>query len=441
MITAVVGIQFGDEGKGKLVDILTQRAKAVVRFQGGHNAGHTIVVEGRCTVLHLVPSGVLHEWVRCLIGNGVVLDPAALFYELDLLREAGIPAQERLGVSAACPLILPSHIALDQAREQAKGTAAIGTTGRGIGPAYEDKVARRAVRVGDLFRRECFAAKLGEVLNFHNFILEHYFHAPTIDFQQTLERYLELGERLSPLVTDVAAELSRLRHQGANVLFEGAQGTLLDIDVGTYPFVTSSNTTAGAAATGSGIGPREIDVVLGVVKAYTTRVGSGPLPTELAGNLGEALARRGREFGSTTGRARRCGWFDAVVLRRAVINNSVSCLAVTKLDVLDELDTIRVAVAYRFRGRELADAPIGAEAYATAKPIYIDLPGWKQSTVGITRYEDLPVNARGYLSKLEELAGVPIAMISTGPGREQTIIRQDPTQIDAGWEPVGLGES
>ncbi|MGH8127663.1 MAG: adenylosuccinate synthase [Gammaproteobacteria bacterium] len=422
----VVGIQWGDEGKGKLVDLLTERAHAVARFQGGHNAGHTLVVGGKKTVLHLVPSGVLREGVRCLIGNGVVLEPAALFEELDLLEAEGFPARERLAISPACPLILPSHVALDKAREKAKGAAAIGTTGRGIGPAYEDKVARRAVRVGDIFRRERFAAKLGEVLDFHNFILKNYFNAQVIDFQETLERYLSYAEALKPMVSDVTAELKRTREEGGNVLFEGAQGTLLDIDLGTYPFVTSSNTTAGAAATGTGLGPRDIDEVVGVVKAYTTRVGSGPFPTELFDQMGETLARRGKEFGATTGRPRRCGWFDAVLLRRAIVNNSVSTLAVTKLDVLDEHDTIRIAVAYRHNGQELTDAPIGADAYAIAEPVYIDLPGWKSSTVGITEYKDLPDNARSYLEKIEEISGVPIGMISTGPDRDHTIIKNHP---------------
>ncbi len=422
----VVGIQWGDEGKGKLVDLLTERVQAVARFQGGHNAGHTIVVGGKKTVLHLVPSGVLREGVRCLIGNGVVLDPAALFEELDLLEKEGVPARERLGISPACPLILPSHVALDKAREAAKGAAAIGTTGRGIGPAYEDKIARRAVRVGDLYRRERFAAKLGEVLDYHNFILKNYFNAKVIDFQETLERYLGYVEPLRPMVTDVTAEIRQVHEAGGNVLFEGAQGTLLDVDLGTYPFVTSSNTTAGAAATGTGLGPRCIDEVVGVVKAYTTRVGGGPFPTELFDQMGETLARRGKEFGATTGRPRRCGWFDAVLLRRAIINNSVSCLAVTKLDVLDELDTIRIAVAYRTNGKELTDAPIGADAYASAEPVYIDLPGWKASTVGITEYEKLPENARSYLEKIEELSGITIGMISTGPDRDHTIIRKHP---------------
>ncbi len=422
----VVGIQWGDEGKGKLVDLLTERVDAVARFRGGHNAGHTIVVGGKKTVLHLVPSGVLREGVRCLIGNGVVLDPAALFEELDLLETEGVPARERLGISAACPLILPAHVAMDKAREKAKGAAAIGTTGRGIGPAYEDKVARRAVRVGDIFRRERFAAKLGEVLDFHNFILKNYFNAPVVDFQETLERYLGYAGALHPMITDVTAEIRSIHQGGGNVLFEGAQGTLLDIDVGTYPFVTSSNTTAGSAATGTGLGPRCIDEVVGVVKAYTTRVGGGPFPTELFDQMGETLARRGKEFGATTGRPRRCGWFDAVLLRRAIINNSVSSLAVTKLDVLDELDTIRIAVAYSHDGVEVADAPIGADAYANAEPVYIDLPGWKASTVGITEYEKLPENARAYLEKIEELSGIPIGMISTGPDRDHTIIKKHP---------------
>ncbi len=421
----VVGIQWGDEGKGKLVDLLTERAHAVVRFQGGHNAGHTIVVGEKRSVLHLVPSGAMREGVRCLIGNGVVLDPGALFSELEVLEAEDVPARQRLGVSAACPLILPSHVALDQAREKAKGAGAIGTTGRGIGPAYEDKVARRAVRIGDLFRRERFAAKLGEVLDFHNFTLKNYFNARPVDFQETLERYLGYAGALEPMIADVAAELSDFRRKGANVLFEGAQGTLLDIDVGTYPFVTSSNTTAGAAATGTGIGPRGIDEVLGVVKAYTTRVGSGPFPTELLDRMGETLARRGKEFGATTGRPRRCGWFDAVVMRRAILNNSVSALAVTKLDVLDELDTIRIAVAYRQGSHQVTDAPVGADAYASAEPVYMDLPGWRTSTVGITRYQDLPANARAYLEKIEELAEIPLAMVSTGAERAQTIVLQD----------------
>lgn len=422
----VVGTQWGDEGKGKLVDVLTERAQAVVRFQGGHNAGHTIVVGGQQTVLHLVPAGMLRSGVRCLIGNGVVLDPVALFKELDMLAEAGdVQTSGRLGISAACPLILPSHVALDHARERAKGAAAIGTTGRGIGPAYEDKVARRAVRLGDLFRQERFAAKLGEVMDFHNFILKNYFSTETVDFQETLDKYLALGDRLAPIVTDVAAELREFRLAGANVIFEGGQGTLLDVDLGTYPFVTSSNTTAGAAATGSGVGPLEFDEVLGVVKAYMTRVGGGPFPTELLDEKGKSLARRGHEFGATTGRARRCGWFDAVVLRRAILNNSVSSLAVTKLDVLDDLDPIRIAIAYRNRGEELTDAPLGADAYATAEPVYLDMPGWKTSTVGMTRIDELPSKARAYLDRLEALGGVPIAMMSTGPGREATICLRD----------------
>lgn len=422
----VVGTQWGDEGKGKLVDVLTEHAQAVVRFQGGHNAGHTIVIAGKQTILHLVPAGILRDNVRCLIGNGVVLDPVALFKELDMLSATGsVQTDGRLGISAACPLILPSHVALDHAREHAKGAAAIGTTGRGIGPAYEDKVARRAVRLGDLFRQERFAAKLGEVMDFHNFILRNYFSTETVDFQQTLDQYLALGDRLRTMVTDVAAELRELRNSGANVIFEGGQGTLLDVDLGTYPFVTSSNTTAAAAATGSGLGPLEFNDVLGVVKAYMTRVGGGPFPTELLDEKGKLLARRGHEFGATTGRERRCGWFDAVVLRRALLNNSVTSLAVTKLDVLDDLDPIRIAVAYRNHGKEVTDAPLGADAYATAEPVYLDMPGWKTSTVGVTRINDLPAKARAYLDQLETIGGVPIVMMSTGPGREETICLRD----------------
>lgn len=422
----VVGIQWGDEGKGKLVDLLTEDVKAVVRFQGGHNAGHTIVIGEKKTVLHLVPSGILRPDVECLIGNGVVVEPKALFDELTMLEAAGVSTEGRLWISPACPLILPSHVALDRARERAKGTHAIGTTGRGIGPAYEDKVARRAVRVGDLLHRERFAAKLGETLDYHNFVLKQYFGVAAIDFQQTLEQYLGYAQNLAPMVNDVTARIQRLRHESENLLFEGAQGTLLDVDVGTYPFVTSSNTIAGGAATGTGIGPSYLDYVLGIVKAYTTRVGGGPFPTELLDQMGETLARRGQEFGATTGRPRRCGWFDAVALRRAIVNNGVSGLAVTKLDVLDELDTIRIAVGYQHEGKAIDGCPVGAEAYAKAEPIYEDLPGWKMSTVGVEHYRALPANARRYLERIEALAGIPIAMISTGPDRAQTIVRRHP---------------
>ncbi|HET6724628.1 MAG TPA: adenylosuccinate synthase [Gammaproteobacteria bacterium] len=422
----VIGTQWGDEGKGKVVDLLTDRVAAVARFQGGHNAGHTLVIDGEKTVLHLVPSGVLRAEVRCLIGSGVVVAPDALLDEVKSLEAKGVPARERLSISPACPLILPSHVALDKARERSKGAGAIGTTGRGIGPAYEDKVARRAVRTADLFHRERLAAKLGEALDYHNFILQHYFHAEPVAFQQVLEDFLRYAEEIGPMVGDVTALLNGYHERGESVLFEGAQGALLDVDHGTYPFVTSSNTTAGGAATGTGLGPRWFDFVLGIVKAYTTRVGAGPFPTELFDKMGEHLARRGHEFGATTGRPRRCGWFDVVLLRRAIINNSVSGLCVTKLDVLDGLDTIRICVGYKTPEGEQTIAPVGAEGIAESSPVYIEMPGWKESTVGITQYDDLPENARGYLRKLEELSGVPIDIISTGADRAETIVLRHP---------------
>ena len=421
----VIGTQWGDEGKGKVVDLLTERAAAVARFQGGHNAGHTLVIGGKKTVLSLIPSGILRAEVRCFIGNGVVLSPEALFTESDMLMEQGVPVFERLRISPQCPLILPSHVLLDQARERARGANAIGTTGRGIGPAYEDKVARRAVRVADLFQRDRFAAKLGEVLEFHNFLLEHY-RVPPVDFQQTLAAQLTLGERLKPLVIDVTRSLTELRAAGANVLFEGAQGAMLDVDLGTYPYVTSSNTTAGFAATGTGLGPRVFDGVLGIVKAYTTRVGAGPFPTELFDQYGEHLSRVGNEFGSVTGRRRRCGWFDSVALKRAIVNSSVSGLCITKLDVLDGLDTIRIGVGYRISGVVTPEPPLTVDGYADIEPVYEELPGWRESTVGVTEYAALPGNARRYLERLEALAQVPLDMISTGPDRDQTIVLRHP---------------
>jgi adenylosuccinate synthase len=422
----VIGTQWGDEGKGKVVDLLTERAAAVARFQGGHNAGHTLVIGGEKTVLSLIPSGILHPHVRCFIGNGVVLSLEALFRESLMLIDRGVPVFERLRLSPSCPLILPSHIALDRAREQARGANAIGTTGRGIGPAYEDKVARRAVRVADLFQRDRFAAKLGEVLDFHNFVLQRYFSQPPVDFQRTLDEHLALAERVKPLVADVTLELARLREQGANVMFEGAQGAMLDVDLGTYPYVTSSNTTAGFAGTGTGIGPRSFDYVLGIVKAYTTRVGGGPFPTELFDGYGEHLSRVGQEFGAVTGRRRRCGWFDAVQLRRSIIHSSVSGLCVTKLDVLDGLDVIRICVGYRMAGAAAEEPPLFADAYAEVEPVYEELPGWMQSTVGVTRFESLPANARRYLERMQKLAGAPIDLISTGPERDQTIVLRHP---------------
>ncbi len=422
----VVGTQWGDEGKGKIVDLLTDRAAAVVRFQGGHNAGHTLVIDGKKTVLHLIPSGILREGVSCLIGNGVVLSLDALVKEANALVDSGIPVFDRLKVSPGCPLILPSHAALDLAREKARGAAAIGTTGRGIGPAYEDKVSRRAVRVADLFVREKFAARLGEILDYHNFLLKNYYGAETVDFAQTLDEALAAAELVAPITVDVTQVLNDIAAAGDSILFEGAQGTFLDIDHGTYPFVTSSNTVAAAASTGTGIGPRELDYVLGIVKAYTTRVGAGPFPTELFDAMGEHLASVGAEFGATTGRPRRCGWFDAVALRRSIVNSSVSGLCVTKLDVLDELESIQICVGYEIAGERIAGLPVLVDRFAECEPVYEELPGWQTSTVGVTELDELPANARAYLARIEELAGVPVDIVSTGPDREQTIIKQHP---------------
>lgn len=422
----VVGAQWGDEGKGKVVDLLTENAAAVVRFQGGHNAGHTLVIGGQKTVLHLIPSGILRDGVDCLVGNGVVLSPEALLTEIDALEKRGVAVMERLRLSEACPLILPYHIALDKAREQKRGAQAIGTTGRGIGPAYEDKVARRAIRLGDLLDKERFAAKLAEVMEYHNFVLQRYFQVDAVDFQKVYDETLTMGERLRPLVADITLALGEHQRRGSNVLFEGAQGAMLDIDHGTYPYVTSSNTTAGGAATGTGLGPGYLDYVLGITKAYTTRVGGGPFPTELFDKTGDYLAEHGHEFGSTTGRRRRCGWFDAAVLRRSVLNNSVSGLCVTKLDVLDGLESIQVCVGYRCGQERLDYAPLGAEALASCEPIYEELLGWQQPTAGVRRYEDLPANTLAYLRRLEELTERPIAIVSTGPDRADTIVLRDP---------------
>ena len=422
----VIGTQWGDEGKGKVVDLLTERAAAVARFQGGHNAGHTLVIGGEKTILSLIPSGILHAGVQCFIGNGVVLSLPALMSESKMLMDRGVGVFERLRISPACPLILPSHIALDKAREHARGENAIGTTGRGIGPAYEDKIARRAVRVSDLFHRERFAARLGEVLDYHNFLLREYYKVGTIDFQQVLDDCLAQVDTLRPLVTDVTLALRAVQEKGGSILFEGAQGALLDIDLGTYPYVTSSNTSAGGAAVGTGLGPRDIDEVLGIVKAYATRVGGGPFPTELFDDVGEYLSRVGHEFGAVTGRRRRCGWFDAVALRRAVINSSVTGLGVMKLDVLDGIDTVKVCVEYRMGGKRIDCAPAIPDAYAECEPVYEELPGWKESTVGITEYEQLPANARRYLERLAELVGVRMDLVSTGPDRSQTIVLRNP---------------
>ncbi|WP_277811688.1 adenylosuccinate synthase [Chromohalobacter canadensis] len=422
----VLGTQWGDEGKGKVVDLLTESATTVVRFQGGHNAGHTLVIDGEKTVLHLIPSGVLRADKTCVIGNGVVLSPEALMEEIRELEAKDVPVRERLRLSPACPLILPYHVRLDQAREKARGVAKIGTTGRGIGPAYEDKVARRGLRLGDILHRERFASKLGEVLDYHNFVLTQYHNESPVDFQQVLDQAMEMAEELRPMVCDTVSLVHEMRKAGDNILFEGAQGSLLDIDHGTYPYVTSSNTTAGGTATGSGVGPLYLDYVLGITKAYTTRVGSGPFPTEIFDEFGRHLAEKGHEFGATTGRARRCGWFDAVALRHAVQINSVSGLCLTKLDVLDGLENIRVCVGYRSKDGATIDNPVDSEGYEAIEPLYQDLPGWSESTLGIKRIEDLPKNARAYISFLEEQTGVPIDIISTGPDRNETIVLRNP---------------
>lgn len=422
----VVGTQWGDEGKGKVVDWLTGHAQGVVRFQGGHNAGHTLVIGTTKTVLHLIPSGILHPGVRCYIGNGVVLSPQALLDELDTLRSAGAEVDGRISVSEACHIILPYHVALDSVREVARGEARIGTTGRGIGPAYEDKVARRGIRLQDLFFRERLASKLGEVLDFHNFVLKNYFAAPPVDFQETLDNALLLAQRIRPMVGDVPRMLFEANGRGENLLFEGAQGTLLDIDHGTYPFVTSSNCVAGAAAAGSGVGPQLLHYVLGITKAYTTRVGGGPFPTELADDVGRHLATRGNEFGATTGRARRCGWFDAAALKRSIQINGVSGLCVTKLDVLDGVDTLQIGVGYRIGDEHIDILPVGAERLAQCVPEYEEIPGWSDSTVGVREYDELPQNARAYLRRIEETCGVPIDLISTGPDRDETIVLRHP---------------
>jgi len=422
----VLGTQWGDEGKGKIVDLLKDQAEVVVRFQGGHNAGHTLVINGEKTVLHLIPSGILREHVQCLIGNGVVLAPDALLTEMRKLEATGVPVRERLRLSAACPLILPYHVSLDQARELKRGDAKIGTTGRGIGPAYEDKVARRGLRLGDLNTPSRFAERLREVLDYHNFALTQYYGVDAVDFQRCFDDAMAMGQELLPLMTDVTAELQKYREAGAKILFEGAQGSLLDIDHGTYPFVTSSNTTAGGTATGSGFGPLYLDYVLGITKAYTTRVGGGPFPTELFDSTGARLAERGHEFGATTGRPRRCGWFDAVALRQAVNINSVSGLCLTKLDVLDGLETIRICIAYQDADGNPLQSPVDAEDYAKVVPVYEDVPGWSESTIGAKSLSDLPQAARDYIAKIETAVGAPIDVISTGPDRVETIVLRHP---------------
>ncbi len=430
----VIGTQWGDEGKGKIVDLLTDRAQAVVRFQGGHNAGHTLVIDGKKTVLHLIPSGVLRDNVLCLIGNGVVLSPSALLDEIAMLEQNGVPARERIRLSESCPLILPYHIALDQAREIARGKKAIGTTGRGIGPCYEDKISRRGIRLGELLDAKHFANRLREVMEYHNFALEHYFKQPVVDYQQVLEEALQQAEQLKPLIGDIPGILHDMRARGESIMFEGAQGALLDIDHGTYPFVTSSTTTAGGAAAGSGVGPADLDYILGIVKAYTTRVGAGPFPTELVYDLdsdegdetGKYLGTKGHEFGATTGRQRRCGWLDIVALNRSLKINSVTGICITKLDVLDELETIKIAVSYNLNGQQVTTPPVGADRFGECEPEFIEMPGWQQSTIGIREYDQLPQAARDYLAKIEELTGIPIDIVSTGPDRAETIVKRHP---------------
>jgi adenylosuccinate synthase len=427
----VVGTQWGDEGKGKIVDWLTDHAQGVVRFQGGHNAGHTLVIGGKKTVLHLIPSGILRNNVACYIGNGVVISPRALLEEVDMLEQAGVNVMDRLHISKACPLILPSHIELDNAREIAMGANKIGTTGRGIGPAYEDKAARRALRIQDLFDQEYFATKLEKVLDYHNFVLKNYYHVPTVDFQKTLDDTLLLSERIKPIVADVSQLLFEANKIGNNLLFEGAQGTMLDIDHGTYPYVTSSNCIAGTATTGSGVGPQQLHYILGITKAYTTRVGAGPFPTELNDDIGKHLAKRGNEFGATTGRPRRCGWFDAVAMKRSIQINGISGLCVTKLDVLDGIETLQIGVDYKFNrnGKEEKSGgflPIGADELANCKPIYEEMPGWMEKTAGVKNFDQLPKPAQNYLKRIESICEIPVDMISTGPSREETIVLRHP---------------
>jgi adenylosuccinate synthase len=422
----VLGTQWGDEGKGKIVDLLSKDVDAVVRFQGGHNAGHTLVTDGRKTVLHLVPSGILNEGAQCLIGNGVVVSLEALKKETEALEEWGVDVRSRLGISPACPIIMPYHELLDHAREKARGDKAIGTTGRGIGPAYEDKVSRRGIRLSDLYNHDLLAEKLEQAMDYHNFVLEKYFGMQSLSYDRVLDDTLQLGACFEDLVTDVSGELHQLRIQGKRILYEGAQGSLLDIDHGTYPFVTSSNTTIGAVCTGAGVGPDAIDYVLGITKAYTTRVGSGPFPTELFDDIGAGIAKRGDEFGATTGRPRRCGWLDAVALRRAAHTNGVSGFCVTKLDVLDEVETIKVGVAYHLGDEVLDVPPQNPEAWDELEVEYESFPGWQESTRGITNYDDLPANAKSYLGAMEALCGAPVHLVSTGPDRKEIIILQHP---------------
>jgi adenylosuccinate synthase len=421
----IIGTQWGDEGKGKIVDWLTESAAAVVRFQGGHNAGHTLVINGKKTVLRLLPSGMMHDKVQCFIGNGVVISPEALIKEINELEAIGVNVRSRLKISEACPLIMPYHIAIDQARELKKGNNKIGTTGRGIGPCYEDKVARRAIRVQDLFNVEIFKSKLIENLDYYNFQLQHYYKVDTLDFDTVYNNIMAYADDIKALVSDVSRKLFNLNKEGKKIIFEGAQGTLLDVDFGTYPFVTSSNCVSGGAATGAGVSPRMINYVLGIVKAYTTRVGSGPFPTELTDEIGQGLASRGNEFGSVTGRARRCGWFDAAALKRAVQINGVSGLCVTKLDVMDGMEEIKICVGYIRNGKEYDILPFGSDSVVECEPIYETMAGWTETTAGLKNYAELPENAKKYLKRIEEIIETPIDIISTGPDRVETILIND----------------
>ncbi|GAB3039344.1 adenylosuccinate synthase [Oleiagrimonas citrea] len=422
----ILGAQWGDEGKGKIVDLLTERVGAVARFQGGHNAGHTLVIDGKKTVLHLIPSGILREGVTCLIGNGVVLSPAALKNEIAELESNGVEVRSRLKISPATPLIMPYHIALDQAREKAAGGKAIGTTGRGIGPAYEDKVARRSIRVADLMYPHELPEKIKTAVEYYNFVLTQWLKAEPVDEKEVLDAALSWGEYIRPMVDDVATVLHDVRAEGGNILYEGAQGALLDIDHGTYPYVTSSNTTVGGALAGTGVGACDIDYVLGICKAYATRVGSGPFPTELHDEIGAYIAKAGNEFGASTGRPRRCGWIDLVALQRAVQINAINGLAITKLDVLDGLETIKVCIAYEYRGKRRELAPLDADGWEECKPVYLEFPGWDQPTSGVREWNKLPAAARAYLRAIEELSHCRLALVATGADRDDTIVLEDP---------------
>ena len=430
----IIGTQWGDEGKGKIVDLITDKVSSVVRFQGGHNAGHTLVINGNKTVLHLIPSGIFRNNVQCLIGHGVVLSMSALLKEIEELEKSGVEVKSRLKISPGCPLILPYHVALDNAREAHRGVAAIGTTGNGIGPAYEDKVARRGLRVGDLLDETLFSEKLKQVMEYHNFTLKNYYNQEVVDYQKTLDEAISQASIIEPMIVDIAEEIHTRMSKDENILFEGAQGALLDIDQGTYPYVTSSNTTSGGAVTGSGIGVRDIDYVLGIVKAYTTRVGGGPFPTELNYDIstdegdavGKELCSRGQEFGATTGRQRRCGWLDLVILNRSFKLNAVSGICLTKLDVLDELDSIKICVAYEINGEKTTTPPFSAEGYDIAKPVYIEMPGWNSSTIGTRSFGELPIEAQNYIRKIEELSHLPVDILSTGPDRDETLILHNP---------------